>query len=110
MKIITKALNNILSKKLILNLILIKNLKYFLSNYYYDFKRFIFSSSTLKVKSEKNIESKITANYHALEKGLAMSSKKKFGIKRAEQLIKHLENYSSKRFNWARKLQSQFIS
>lgn len=100
MKIITKILNNILSKKLILNLILIKNLKYFLSNYYYDFKRFIFSSSTLKVKSEKNIESKISANYHALEKGLAMSDKKKkFGIKRTEQLIKHLENYSKKKFN-----------
>jgi len=67
MRIVTKILNKILSKKLILKLILIKNLKLFLSNYYYDFKRFIFSSSTLKVISEKNIESKISANYHSLE-------------------------------------------
>ena len=96
MRIVTK----ILPKKLILKLILIKNLKLFLSNYYYDFKRFIFSSSTLKVISEKNIESKISANYHPLEKGLAMSNKKKkFGIERTKQLINHLENYSKKKFN-----------
>ena len=50
--------------------------------------------------SEKNIESKISANYHSLEKGLAMSNKKKkFGIGRTKQLINHLENYSKKKFN-----------
>ena len=100
MKIIKKILRKILPIKIILKLILIKNIKSFIFSYYYDFKRFVFSSTTLKPLSEKNFEAKICANYHSLEKGLSMDIKKeKFGTIRVQELLICLDIYLKNNFN-----------
>ena len=81
-------------------IILIRNFIFIFFNYYYDFKRFIFKSSTLKSFSKKTKNIKISANYHALEKGLAMKDKKLiFGIVRSKELINDLKTYLKQGYN-----------
>ncbi|MEM7717544.1 MAG: nitroreductase family protein, partial [Cyanobacteria bacterium P01_A01_bin.68] len=103
--IIRKLIPSPVRKKLYNKLWHIMFIPNLLSNYAYDYRRFINNSSAsvrhpsenLKVKTKIQYQARITIDYHSIEKGLAMKNPKlAFGKQVIKRLLSNLDKYLEK--------------
>jgi nitroreductase len=90
-----RILKSILPRSLIIKLWKVTIIWSWLENYRYDFIRYFkFSVTTDEKLNDKQLEARIIAHYHVLEKGLAMRDvKHRFGVDILTKLVYLLETY-----------------
>lgn len=101
---IKKIIKKILPKKFIDLITYFVQSVHISKNFFYDFLRFKKHSATLYVKNAGQLEGKIIAHYHVIEKGLSYENVRLgFGKGVVIELIKLLHEYNEKKYDASNK-------